>query len=113
MLILVVHHRVYPVPTHNDAGQHCLLTVTLALVSFDPTQTFVLKMTTRNPDETISITTSVPCAAGSDTDICLAQVRLPSRGTLDWPPGLASLKLGHNLCERFPPHGPSSSYHTL
>eukprot|EP00752_Nemacystus_decipiens_P010085 g8987.t1 len=39
------------------------------------TETFVLRMTTRIGDDTISITETVPCAAGSVTDICVAQER--------------------------------------
>ena len=39
-----------------------------------PNQTFSLRMVTRNPDGTTSITTSMPCSAGSSTDICLVKV---------------------------------------
>ena len=51
-------------------------TAFVAFLPFLPAQTFVLKMITRNFDDTTSFTTSQPCAAGSIMDVCMVQVRL-------------------------------------
>lgn len=37
-------------------------------------QRFVLKMVEENPDGSSSITTSIPCAAGASTEVCMVQV---------------------------------------
>eukprot|EP00752_Nemacystus_decipiens_P010084 g8986.t1 len=57
-----------PVPAADDQR-----TISMTWTSPCETETFVLKMTTRHVDNTISITTSVPCDAGSSTDICMVQ----------------------------------------
>lgn len=39
-----------------------------------PNQTFLLKMISLNADGTTSMTTSVPCTAGSSSEVCMMQV---------------------------------------
>jgi len=53
---------------------HCSNGELLAILVVHPFQTFSLMMTNGNADGTTSVMTSIPCAAGSDTDICVIQV---------------------------------------
>eukprot|EP00903_Cladosiphon_okamuranus_P011265 g10623.t1 len=53
-------------------------TISMTWTSPCDTNTFLLKMTTHNPDGTLSFATSVPCAAGSSTEICMVQEQAPA-----------------------------------
>ncbi len=61
-------------------------------------KTFVLTMIGRNQDGTTSMTTSVPCDAGSSSEVCMLQVRAEfPLGSLRW--GSAEAREGETPAE--------------
>eukprot|EP00903_Cladosiphon_okamuranus_P011266 g10624.t1 len=68
-----------PAPASGAAPR----TISMTWTSPCETETFVLKTTARNLDDTMSVTTSVPCAAGSSTEICMVQYDVDLPGPME------------------------------